>query len=531
MFLNDGAMRRRPLHPLKAALTITLLASYAPSIQAGEGVASARSGVDNLSLSEVLRLALEQNREIAVERTAVEIQSVRIEGAYGAFDPELSLRTIAESRERAQNIREVAATDGISIFEQDNIFFQTGLTGRVPLGTRYEFTLNSDRLKNSLNARPDSRFRPEYDSDVALTLTQPLLRDAGRYVNRLQIFLTRGEREIAGHELRLKVLEIAGQVIQTYADLIYAQGNVQVRRDAVEVARTQREENQKRVELGVMKPLDVLQAEAAISLAEDELIRAEVFLNQRQNALKALVDRDYREVAEVTPFASDPLDTQMINADDLGYWIGLALRHNPEYQKELAKLGQEDMRIDYAENQLKPRVDLQGSLGYNGLSDGYGSSFEDFGDRDRPDWTAGVVVRIPLGNREAKARLREAQMRKTQVEDSIGFARNSVISALDSALDRVRASRRRHEAIGKTVELAAESLEEERSRLEEGLTTSYDVLEMQKELADARARRLAARTDIMKAIAEVHQISGRIPQLEDKLQLLFADDESDIFDR
>ncbi|MEZ5304558.1 MAG: TolC family protein [Verrucomicrobiales bacterium] len=433
---------------------------------------------------------------------------------------------MAEERERAQNTREFFATDEISIFEQENIFFNSGLQGKIPFGTVYEVAVNSNRLDNSLTRRETARFSPEYESDLTLTLTQPLLRDFGSDVNMTQVRIAESNLRMSQHDLRSKVNEIAVQVMTAYYETIFAQENIRVKRDAIDVANALLEENQRRLDLGVMKPIDVIQAEASVSEAEEALIAAESFLVARQNTLKSLIFADFEAVALLRIEAADQLSWSAPEVGDGATLLAEALASNPQMLRQREQISQEDVRLKYAKNQVKPRVDLQASIGYNGLDGDWGGSFRDYGERRGPEWTAGIIFSYPLGNRAAKAQLAESELRREQATYNAAFMKNSIAAALATAVDKVKANQRRLATTGKSVELAQKGAEAEQKRLENGLTTTYNVSQMQRELSNARTRQLGAVVELNQAVSEMYQIVGRIPQLEEHINLVFPDDQT-----
>lgn len=496
-----------------------------PAAPAGErdGPTSApATGARAYSLEEAILMALERNLEIQVERRAPQIRDERIVGALAEFDPSLNFRILYEDLEREQNTREFVATDNISVFTEENLLFQTSLTGKVPFGTSYEIVMNSDSLENSLNDREVSRFRPEYDSDLALTITQPLLRDFGTEINRTQVRLAMSDRKISELDLRAKVLEVVAAVMDAYVETIFGQENVAVKQDAIELAQSLKKENERRVELGVMKPIDVIQADAAVAEAEEAMIVAETFLFQRRNTLKSLIFEDFEAVSGLRVEAADRLQVDVPNVGDRTEWIVRALANNPEFLKQRETASQEDIRYRFARNQTLPRLDFQTTLGYNGLDGDYWGSFESFRERTGPEFTAGFVFSYPLGNRRAKSVLKESEIRREQAAMSVQFTQNSVAAAVDSAIEEVKANGRRLEATGKSVELAREALDAELKRLETGVGTSYDLRRAQEELSNARTRSLGALAELRKSITALWRVSGFIPELERHFQFDFS---------
>ncbi|MDG2126112.1 MAG: TolC family protein, partial [Verrucomicrobiales bacterium] len=421
--------------------------------------------------------------------------------------------SIYESRERVQNTQDFIATDRISLFEQENSLNQSSLQGRLITGATYELSLNANRLEDSLNARDVARFRPEYESDVLLRVTQPLLKDAGEGVTMTQVRIAKSELRVSRHDLQLKILTVVSQVMEAFIETLFAQENVAVKKDAIELAEKVRAENMRRVDLGVMKPLDVIQAEVAVSQAEEELISAETFLVQRQNTMKALIFKDFDHVMDLLVEADGVLSPDVPDMGDRLRYFRLAKKHNPEFLKQRELVGQEEIRYKFAKNQMLPRLDFQGSFGYNGLDEQFGGALNDYTSQG-PDWSLGFVFSVPLGNRAAKAQMRESMLRRQQASLASRYTENGIGAAISTALNRVDANQRRVATTAKSVELATKALDAELKRLETGVGTSYDVLRTQDEVSAARTRRLAAVAELEKAVTQLWTAVGKIPQLE-----------------
>ncbi|HSG05361.1 MAG TPA: TolC family protein, partial [Nitrospiria bacterium] len=73
-----------------------------------------------------------------------------------------------------------------------------------------------------------------------------------------------------------------------------------------------------------------------------------------------------------------------------------------------------------------------------------------------------------------------------------------------------RTDSRRIEITRKARELAEKKLETETERLRLGLTTTHQVLEFQKDLAEARSRELRAVTDLNKSDANLSRVKGTL---------------------
>ncbi len=493
-----------PVAPVAPAAVPAVNTEPAPTAASTEPAAAAQP----VSLHALIISALEANLEIQSKRLDPLIQDSHVLTAWGAFDPVVSLSAMRESNQTVQNQQEFLSTGQITrIFDETNSRFSADLAGRAITGLSYDLVVHSAELKNTFNQQPNSLFNPEYQSDAMLTLMQPLLRDAGKATNLTEVRLGENAKRVSTQDFRAAVLQIVGQTMSAYFEAVFGQENLKVKQEAIDLAQNLVRENTRRVEEGSMAPIDVIQAQARLAEAREERILAENFLAQRRNTLRELTKGEFDFHAPAMDFVTADmqlpvpvLDRDALTADTLG--------RNPTYLSAIESAKAEDLRLAYAENQRWPRLDLKATFGYNGLADAYLSSFDDFSRRTQPDWSVGVVLSYPINNRAAEGHLAEARYRKTQAILNIKHTELQLLGALDSAVRDIESSQERA-ALGKdSVRLAESALDAEQKRLISGQTTSYNVLNLQKELSLARSRELATAVDLSKAIATLYLVQG-----------------------
>lgn len=477
-----------------------------------ETSASAAREGSVVTSAEMISRALQHNFEIQVQRLDVDISQDRVEGAWGAFDPIFSLNIGYDRTQRPQNARDFFSTGQVDrLFEEEAYRGTIGLGGLLTTGTRYELTTGTVSRDNTHTDRATSRFDPEFQSTSQLTITQPLTRNAGREVNLAQVRVLQSESLSAEHETRVGIESVMGQVLAACFDLGFAVENIRVKEEAVELARTLLGENRRRVEEGRMSPIDVTQAEVRVAEAQEELIEAESSHARRQNLLRELTGENYDFDAPYVLIQD--VDTVLPEIRLQRDILAAALfTKSPIYQSALETVNGEEIRLMFAENQLYPQIDLQLSLGYNGLRDSVGRSFYDYSRRDRPDWGVGLEFSFPIGERSARARVSEADRRRTQALLRVKQTEVQLLAALDNAVREVESGIERRVLIEESVRLAEDALVAEERRLDAGRTTSYNVLTQQRELSFVQTRALAADAEIRRAKTQLLLIQGTLAE-------------------
>ncbi len=471
----------------------------------------------SIGSKELLAQAIENNLGLQVERLEVGVQADTVEAERGRFDPELRFEVGIDKVYRRRNAEEVATAGPFSslgpLFEGERSFMTTSLSGRSSFGTVYELSASTSRNKNTYTDRPGVPFDPEYGSNVRLTVTQPLLKNFGLDVNLAPVNIAKAEQKAAAYETEGVIEAVMARVLLACYEVYFSTENIAVKEQSIALAQSLLEANQKRVEQGRMSQIAVTQAEARIAEARAELVDARAFLKERQARLRELTASSYDFNGPVYRFDSLgdllPMPTQLDLA--ASYAAGM-LSENPDYLAILHRAETEGIRVVFSKNQLYPEVNLRLSLGTSGLENDFGSSYRDFEERDDLDWGAAVEVRMPLGNRTAKAQYRASKKREMQALLRVKETEVQLLRALDTAVDNLRAGLERRELIRESVRLAEEALSAEETRLANGVTTNIEVLNQQRNLSVSQTEALAAEVEVHSAWLQLQLLKGRLSE-------------------
>lgn len=496
----------KPFFYISSAAILTLLSG-------GPAATTALASAEAMELSprELLLRAFTKNLDLQVQLLEVDINRDREVIAGEDLVPLFTVRLSRDSSEQALNQREFFGAGGIRIFEEEAWNAGAGVSALLPYGTLVEWETSSTYLKNSSNRRPDSPFFPEYQSSTRLVVTQPLLRGRGSDIVLAPQRIQETNTAVASWETRASFEQIAARILLAGWENQFALENIRVSEEALQLAQTLAGENRRRVEEGLMADIDVTQAEVRVAEAREELIRARSLYRERQDLLWNLTtdesefDRPPLRVVGLDEALPEP-DLDRINL------IRIMMERNPIYRAALAQAEAENIRVAFAENLQMPQVDLRASLGYNGLDDGWSASYSDYSNRSGPDWGIGVTATLPLDRRVDRARLREAQRGKRQTLLTIKRTERDLYSTLEKVLLDLVDAEERVELVRESVRLAEDALRGEERRLESGLTTTFNVLNQQRELSQARSRALAAEVDLQRTKLDLRLIQGTLSE-------------------
>jgi outer membrane protein len=311
------------------------------------------------------------------------------------------------------------------------------------------------------------------------------------------------------YEQQILVVNKVTETINAYYDLLFGQENLQVKREAEGVASLLLDENQRRFDAGTMAPIDVSQAEVRLSEAVEERILAQDFLRDRRVGFLKLVLSEYSEASIPRFEVVETLPEQNANLD-ASELVRQAQTKRPDLNFAREEANKESIRVNFARSAALPELNLNFTYGIGGLEGTYSRSFEDTFDGGQPRWSAGVVFRMPIGNRAAKSELRAARRLKVGAEHRVQQIEMNIRLEIQNAVERLDTLGQRLETAVRSYSFAKEALGSEQKRLNLGNSTSFAVTELQEKVSDANSRMLAAKIDLAKAYNEAYAASGMI---------------------
>lgn len=513
-----------------------------------------RIGVDSskrvrLTLREAITYALENNRDIEVERLNVQLNEFDLRGSYGAYDPTLAMSLYYDrSRVPIANIIAGGPDGGL---KTDNVVGNAQFQQRTPWqGGIFSGQFNNDRatttnLFNVLN--------PQYTTTMNFTYTQPLWRNREIDAPRRQIKIAKKRLDISDSQFRQRAVEIIAQVQRAYWDLVFVRRDREIKRESVELAQTQLESNQRRVEVGVLAPSDVISARVEVERRTDEAEAALESIQRAENALKALLLQP--SSAGMWQAELEPTEMPQIEASiqvPLPDAVRLAFQNRQELEQYRLRGELNRIDVEFFRDQTKPQIDFFASYRTNGLSGSerleenpftsgnaalnarinqlsqlaglpplpdtgggggipgtflgsYGQSLANVFKNDFRTWRFGLNINLPLRNRTAQAQLGRALAEGRQLDVQRQKTEQMVEIEVRNALQAVETARRRVEAAKNSHANAELQYDSEVRKFDAGQSTNFLVLDRQNALSSSRGRELRALTDYTKAAAELQR--------------------------
>lgn len=483
-----------PRRLLPGAVLVALTALVAPRTAIAE---TSRA----LSLEDCIQIALEHNLDIQIQRVNPRIARLTLSGSYGAYDPTLNLAASHGSSTTPGGVDQQNRPYPNSISENDS--FSMGLNGLLPTGLNYQLSANSSEKQGTSYGSP---FLNDYGF-AGITLSQPLLKNFWIDSARLNISLNRRNLRQSEYALRYQIMSTVTAVAQAYYELIAAAETVEVQRSAVRLAEELWQENQHRVEIGVLAPLDEKQAQSQAEASRADLLTAESTLKTQQNTLKGLLSDRFMEWQDVAVEPTDKLGSvpEVFNRQDS--W-SKGMTERPDLLQTKLELEKQHISLTYDKNQLYPQLDLQGSYGRTGNQAGFGGAWNAVADGSGPSYSVGVVFSMPLSRRLARMNYRVAKESVEQALLQLKKQEQDILIQIDNAITQAQTAFQQIEATKAAQEYAEQALAAEQEKLAAGKSTSFQVLQLQRDLTQRRADHIRALADYNSALAGLAQSEG-----------------------
>ncbi len=480
------------------------------------------SGAIQLSLDDAIAIALKHNLALVSERYSRQQSAFRIKGAEGIYD------FVGTAGVSASNSTTPSASNltGAQVIQQKTESFDLGLSRLVPTGGTASLQFNNSRF--STNSRFQT-LNPEYDASFKLSFQQPLLRDFGRQATERQIDVARTNFGISKQQFTAQVVSTVQQVEDAYWNLVDAQDQLKVAQEALELAKELHEQNKIRVKVGTLAPLELVQSAVGVAVAKEGIIAAQSAVGDAADALRSLLNLqgDRLWSLPIDPVTKAEAATQKIDVEEA---IQTALKNRPEVKSQELTLDNLSLDSRYYRGQLKPRLDLNVSYGYTGIggpatvrdfltgeviSEAPGSYNDAFRQITRADflgWTVGVNLSVPLQNRAAKAQSAVADSALDQGRAQLRVLQLQVTTQVRTAARQVETAAEQIVSAKVSRELAEKNLDAEKKKYDNGMSTSYQVLQIQDDLTQARSREASAITGYRKALVAYYSAIGRLLQ-------------------
>ena len=479
----------------------------------------ADGSVLRLSLRDAVEGTLKNNVTIAVEEYNSKIREQDIIDRKSEFDPTVSAEIAMQEKE---NQLASAFANPAEVNNKDHDW-NFSLAQKLVTGADYELSFTNNRNKTNSSF---AGLNPQYSSELIFSLTQPLLKNFGIDNNKRNIYIAKNDLDISDYEFTSKVIDTVTEVENVYWDLVFSIEDLKVKEKSLERARDFEKRVRAQVEVGTLAPLEILQAQSEVASREELLLQSNDLIQDNEDNIKNILNLSFDSPEGMKKVV--PADQPEFKPEEkivLEESLKEALKKRPDYLVKRKDLESQNILVKYNENQIYPTLDLFGSLGLNGIGGdaatinlvGGGTARSEFGggysealsntfSTDQFLWEVGVKLSYPIGNRSAKSRLTASRLQVAQTLLDIKDLEKTIVVEVREAVRQIQTEKKRVQATRLARRLAEEKLSAEEKKFEVGLSTSFNVLEFQEDLAEEQSNEIQALIEYNKARIRLRQV-------------------------
>lgn len=479
-----------------------VLACAVAALAAAPGARAQDAG---LSLDDVLRTTLAANADIRTAALEVERQAAGVRVAHGAFDPSLAA--------------------GLTRLEERNPGFGAQNVPGISESRTFTYSLGIDQpFRSGLVVSPALSFsRLDAGGEVTamrnqaaatLGITVPLLRGRGGGLavagERAAVMLHSASQATLEHRRAAALLE----AVEAYWGYVAAHARLGVLRDAEERTARLLEQTRTLVAADERPAVDLLPLEANLASRRASRISGErAVLTARQGLGRAMgIEADAVRAlpAPSTAFPDAPPGGVALDPAAL---VEAAVRARPDLEAtRRQRQAAQDLLAGYR-GQARPRLDLNLTLGYQGLEAG-----DELGRFISPFYSelggmhtrVEVTYDVPLRNRLAGGQAMESAAQERLAALAYAELRRQVSLDAAVALETLQRSAEELEQFGTAARLHARAVESEQLRYQLGTSTIFDIITAQDGLTSATLAEIDARSRYAAALARLRFETGTL---------------------
>ena len=401
-------------------------------------------------------------------------------------------------------------------------FFGQGFTS----GTSYAVTLSGQRQTTTSLT---SLFNPSLGTGLAIGLDQHLLKGFGYRANAVFIRIARNDLKVADSVFRQQVIASVAQVLNAYYTLLADKDQVRVAEAAIKYAQQLVDDDKKEVAVGLLAPLDVVQAQSQLANSQQNLIVAQTTYLQQQEVLKTMLSKNVDpQLAAAQIDATDQLpEPRPDDVPALEEALKEAVQNRPEIEQDELNLRNQEYTIQANRNGLLPTLDAFATYAPAGLSGikvlrdqqgniistqpgGLGDSLSNVFSNTYPNYSLGFTFSVPLRNRAQQANAAQALVEQHMMRTSLQRQKNQVAQDVRNAEIAVTQAKAQITAAVQARVYAQQALDAEEKKFRAGTSTTLNVILEQQNLVTAEGNEAKSRSTYASALVQFQQATATI---------------------
>jgi len=444
------------------------------------------------------------SREVAIKMAVLYNIDMRVE----SLNSKMAEIDVARSRGIYDTILSVSSTGGMTytpgspFFLSKNSTSSIGLTQYLPTGGSITASTQTG-YTNAEVGLDVGTITSEWQSSAGVTISHPLLKNAGRETMELSITLAANAFQDSMERLQSVNTETVAAVISTYNHLYALRQNLESRAAAMQSAQNLLDEVKNRKKPGALQKLEIANTEFAITQRRKDLIDAERNVRDQEAALRYLIGLESK--LRINPLTA-PSREEPKESEEQAVKNALELRFDLRQLMLTLKSSQLQERV--SRHQKLPDLSLTASAGFSGTNANIGKSFSQIGEHPAQFWSAGLQFTAPLGNTAADSDYRKSRIRTEQVQTQIKSLSWKIRNDVESDMRALISARIQIQTADGSLKYAEQRLEEYRKNSRLGTSTVQDVLNAENDLTNARNAQMDALETFSNAVTKLWKDSG-----------------------
>lgn len=250
---------------------------------------------------------------------------------------------------------------------------------------------------------------------------------------------------------------------------------------------------------------DILQADALVQSYSLQLQQAENELKQAARAYNTYLNVENSQAApELEPFNYKSLQTFIIPASRPG--------DRPDVRAAQAQSRAAQAAGQLAAERNRPQLDVFASYKANGRGNEQSDAARDYADADRDTTVMGVRFKAPLYITAADDAVKGAKLQQAAAEKNESYLRYQQEQDWSDLVQKLTETKQSLELAVKMENAQKAKLENERTRLRQGRTTTYQILLFEQDYSLAQAARVRTATQIFSLQSQIKLYQSQIAQ-------------------
>jgi len=471
-----------------------------------------------LSPEQAVAFALERSLVLKAARFGPEIADLDVRSANTAWTPQFSARA-GVSNSHSPPVRTFDSPSGILSRQRSAA---ASIDQLLPWGSSYSVEWDGVR-RSGTDAL--ARFNPQLSTGMRVTFTQHLLRGLRIDEARANWLISVKGQTVSEAELTSAVAATTRSVLQAYWSWVHAREYLAVEQQSLAQAQKFLREDRERAALGKIAAVEVVEVESEVARRSDVIVSATKEVANAQDRVRLLIFAPLdleQSLALVPPPDLVREDITIGQTDEL---IARALTLRQDLRILRAVLDIDDITIAQLKDEALPDVSL--ILSYTGLgiagrqvrsspltggpvtgsvAPSFGSALDDVVAFRYPGWSVGLSVQVPLGESLAAAEAAKASVKRRQDATTLMSAEQQAVTEIKAVIRGVEANRQRLPLTANAVALAERRLNAEERKFLVGLSTTFLVIQAQRDLTAARERELSSLLDYRLSLADLQAV-------------------------